>query len=199
MERAELTHARVFNDEQQAEKYAKGHKAMAEKFGREYANKLSERGFLGGKIIDVGCGFGSTGLMLAKHFVESEVIGIDLSEPLLHMANQSAAAEGLAERVRFEKADAQQIPYEDDTFDVVINANMVHLVEDPRKMLNEIERVLVPGGHLFIADLRRSWLGLIEREIRAALSLDDAKELFAGSRLRAGTFSSGLLWWRFEA
>ncbi|MBN1148887.1 MAG: class I SAM-dependent methyltransferase [Anaerolineales bacterium] len=199
MEKAALAHARVFNDEQQAERYAKGHQGMAEKFGREYADKLAAGGFRRGKIIDIGCGSGATGLVLAWRFVESEIVGIDLSEPLLRMANQRAAAAGLAERVRFEKADVQQIPYEDGAFDVAINANMVHLVEDPVRMLNEIERVLAPGGRLFIADLRRSRLGLIEREICSALTLAEAKVLFGRSALRPGAFSSGLLWWRFEA
>jgi ubiquinone/menaquinone biosynthesis C-methylase UbiE len=199
MKRSELTHARIFNDQDQAEKYAKGHQGMAEKFGREYADKLTGRGFHGGKILDVGCGFGATGIVLAQRFPESQVIGIDLSEPLIQMANRSAAEVGLGERVRFEKADAQRIPYEDRSFDVVINANMVHLVEDAVAMLDEIERVLAPSGRLFIADLRRSWLGVIENEIRAALTLEEAKALFARSKLRQGQFSSDLLWWRFEA
>jgi ubiquinone/menaquinone biosynthesis C-methylase UbiE len=56
--------------------------------------------------------------------------------------------------VKFERADVQKILYEENTFDVVINTNMVHLVEEPIKMLDELERVLVPGGHSFIADLR---------------------------------------------
>jgi len=199
MKRANLTHARVFSDPTQAEKYAKGHRGMAEKFGQEYADKLAGRGFKGGKILDVGCGFGATSISLAKRFPGSQVVGIDLSEPLIRLANESAEAAGLVERVRFEMADAQRIPYPDEAFDVVINANMVHLVEDAVAMLDEIERVLAPGGHLFIADLRRSWLGLIENEIRAALTLEEAKDLFARSKLRVGTFSSDLLWWRFEA
>jgi ubiquinone/menaquinone biosynthesis C-methylase UbiE len=75
---------------------------------------------------------------------------------------------------------------------------MVHLVEDPVQMLNEIERVLAPKGFLFIADLRRSWLGLIEKEIKSALTLGEAKELFRQSKLREGVFSSSNIWWRFE-
>jgi len=198
VKRSSLTHERVFSDEGQAEAYAKGHKKMAEKFGQEYAKKLSSRGFRSGKILDVGCGFGVTNLVLAGHFVDSELVGIDLSEPLLRLARELAQAANLGERVRFEKADVQQIPYEDNSFDVVINANMVHLVEDPVEMLNEIERVLAPDGFLFIADLRRSWLGLFEREIRSGLTLTEAKDLFGQSKLRQGTFSWGFLWWRFE-
>ena len=100
--------------------------------------------------------------------------------------------------MRFEKADVHQIPYEDDSFDVVINVNMVHLVEEPVQMLNEIERILVPGGFLFIADLRRSWLGLVERPIRSGLTMGEARNLLNLSQLRKGNLSWGFLWWRFE-
>jgi len=104
----------------------------------------------------------------------------------------------LNERARFKKGDVQQITYGDNTFDVVLNINMVHLVKDPVKMLNELERVLVPEGILFIADIRRSWVGLFETEFRSALTLDEAKELFNRSKLRDGIFSSSFLWWKFE-
>lgn len=76
---------------------------------------------------------------------------------------------------------------------------MVHLVDAPVRMLDEIERVLKPDGLLFIADLKRSWLALVEREIRAALTLSEAEDLLKRSTLRQGSFSSELLWWRYEA
>ena len=198
MKRSPVTHGRVFSDEAFAERYAQQHWKMAERFGQEVARKLSERGYEGGRILDAGCGFGATNLVLANRFPASEVVGIDLSEPLLRLARQAAEAADLGQRVQFEKADVQQIPYEDDLFDAVINVNMVHLVEDPIRMLDEIERVLAPGGFLYVADLRRSWLGLLETEIRSALTLGEAKELFGRSRLRPGTFHWGLLWWHFE-
>jgi ubiquinone/menaquinone biosynthesis C-methylase UbiE len=199
MKRSPLTHARVFDDEDYSDRYARQHWKMAERFGQEYAGKLTSRGFQTGSIIDVGCGFGATNLVLAERFSYSEVVVIDLSEPLLRLARQAAARAGHGERVRFEVADVQQIPYPDNAFDVAINVNMVHLVEDPTAMLDEIERVLAPGGLLFLADLRRSWLGIVEGEIRSALTLEEARELLGGSRLRRGAFSQGLLWWRFEA
>jgi ubiquinone/menaquinone biosynthesis C-methylase UbiE len=82
---------------------------------------------------------------------------------------------------------------------VLINLNMVHLVEDPLAMLNEMERVLTPGGILFLADLKRSVLGIFEKEIRSALSTGEAKQLVQASNLRAGDFSTGLVWWRYES
>ena len=154
MKRSPLTHGRVFDDEAFAQRDAERHRKMVERFGREYADKLVSRGFRGGRIIDVGCGFGGMNIDLAHRSVESEIIGLDLSDPLLRLANRSAQAADLGDRVRFEKADVHQIPYDDDAFDVVINTNMVHLVDDPVQMLNEIERILVPDGFLFIADVR---------------------------------------------
>jgi ubiquinone/menaquinone biosynthesis C-methylase UbiE len=198
MKRSPSTHEGVFDDEDFAEKYAKKHKGMAEKFGREYSEKLSFRGFQKGRILDAGCGFGWTDIFLAQKFPDSEVVGIDLSEPLLRRANQAAQSANLDKRVKFEKADVQRIPYGDDSFDVVLNINMVHLVEDSVKMLDEIERVLIPDGSLFVADLRRSWAGLIEREIRSALTLEEARDLLGRSKLREGVFSRSFLWWRFE-
>jgi ubiquinone/menaquinone biosynthesis C-methylase UbiE len=199
MRRSPSTRDPIFREEGPAEEYARKHGMMAEGLGREYARKLRALGFHKGRVIDVGCGFGATNIVLGQAFPESEVVGIDLSGPLLRLAEQRAEAAGLGERVRFVKADVQQIPYDDDSFDVVINANMVHLVADPVRMLDEIERVLTPAGHLFIVDLRRSWLALVEKEMRAALTLPEAREMLSQSRLRAGVFSSSLIWWRFEA
>jgi ubiquinone/menaquinone biosynthesis C-methylase UbiE len=198
MKRAPLTHEPVFDDAAFAQRYAERHRKMVEGFGREYAEKLVARGFRGGRIIDVGCGFGAMNIVLAHRFVDSEIVGIDLSDPLLQFANRSAQAANLGDRVRFEKADVHQIPYDDDSFDVVINTNMVHLVDDAVQMLNEIERILVPDGFLFIADVRRSWIGLLDKTFKSALTLDEARELVDRSNVREGNFTSSFLWWRFE-
>ena len=198
MKRNPVNHEIVFSSKDYAENYAKQHWKMAEKFGQDYGQKLAAQEFSSGKIIDAGCGFGATNLALAQRFLDSEILGIDLSEPLLEIANEAAKEANLAGRVRFEKADVEQIPYPENTFDVALNINMVHLVENPIKMLSEIERVLVPGGYLFITDLRRSFLGLIEDEIRSALTLPQAKSLFEQSEIREGMFKWDLLWWKFE-
>jgi ubiquinone/menaquinone biosynthesis C-methylase UbiE len=137
-------------------------------------------------------------MVLARRFPDGEIVGIDLSEPLLRLANKNAQAAGLERRAKFEMGDVEKIQYGDHSFDVVLNINMVHIVENPVQMLNEIERVLLPEGFLFIADLRRSWLGFIEKEIKSALTFDEAKGLISRSKLRKGSFSSSVLWWRFE-
>jgi ubiquinone/menaquinone biosynthesis C-methylase UbiE len=198
MKRSPLMHEQVFAGDF-AEDYARKHTKIAERFGREAVEKLNLRGFDGGRILDVGCGFGATAIVLAKALPGSEVVGIDLSDPLLEMAIQTVEEAGLSGRVTFEKADVQQIPYDDDSFDALLNVQMLHIVEDPVAMLDEMERVLAPDGVLFMADIRRSWVGLLDKVFRSALTMEEANALVRRSRLRQGAFSSDLLWWRYEA
>ncbi len=109
---------------------------MARKFYREYSRKLRGRNFAQGRILDVGCGFGETLIRLSKYFPQAECVGFDLSEPLLEIAESNAAKAVLASRVIFKKPDVQEIPYQDDCFDVVLNINVAHLVSDPVRMFN---------------------------------------------------------------
>ena len=198
MKQSPLVHERVFAGDF-ADEYARKHQKIAEKFGREVAEKLTLRGFDGGRIHDAGCGIGATTIELAQALPRSEIMGIDLSDPLLELAIQATQTADLGGRIAFEKADVQKIPYDDDSFDVVINLQMLHIVEDPVPMLNEIERVLASDGILFMAVIRRSWVGLFDRVFRTCLTVEEASALVRRSNLREGAFSSDLLWWRYEA
>lgn len=188
-----------FNDSEFAREYADKHQKMARSFGAEYTRKLTARGFSAGKILDAGCGFGGTLLNLIKNFPEAKGVGIDMSDPLLELARQTAEAQGVEERVIFEKADVQDIPYPDDSFDVVISTNVVHHAADPLAMLKELERILAPEGMLYIADIRRSWLpGLFDKAFREALSYSEVLALLYQAKLPKEPFTSGFLWWRYE-
>ena len=197
MKRSSLTHERVFVGDF-AEEYARKHRKIAEKFGHEVAEKLALGGFREGRVLEAGCGFGATAIVLAQAFPRSEVVGIDLSGPLLEVASRAVQAAGLGGRVVFERADVQQIPYDDDSFDAVINLQMLHIVEHPVAMLDEMERVLAPAGILFMADIRRSWVGWLDKVFKSALTVEEASALVRQSKLREGAFSSDLLWWRYE-
>jgi ubiquinone/menaquinone biosynthesis C-methylase UbiE len=188
-----------FNDKSFAELYIKKHKKILEKLGYYYAKKLKNSGFSKGKILDAGCGFGAMCMVLAGEFSDCEVVGIDLSVPLLEYAKDTLSREPIEERVKFEKGDVEKMPFEDNSFDVVFNVNMVHWVGEPVSMLNEIDRILKPEGYLFIKDLRKSWLGVFEKEINNAFTLEEARKIIGDSKLRGGSFSSSLLWWNFDA
>ena len=194
-----MTDDNIFSDDEFAQRYADKHQKMAKNFGVEYTRKLTARGFTEGKILDVGCGFGGTLLTLAENFPDAQCVGIDMSDPLLELARQAAEAQGLEQRVVFEKADGQEIPYPDDSFDVVISTNVLHHVADPLAMLNEIERVLAPGGMLYIADIRRSGLaGFFDKAFREALSYSEVLALLYQAKWSKKPFTSGFLWWRYE-
>jgi ubiquinone/menaquinone biosynthesis C-methylase UbiE len=190
---------RDFNDRAFALRYAEKHQNMARNFGEEYTRKMAARGFRQGKILDAGCGFGGTLITVLKTFPTAEGVGIDMSEPLLELARQTAEAENVSERVTFEEGDVQEMPYPDDSFDVVISTNVLHHVAAPLVMVNELERVLAPGGMLFIADIRRSRLGgLFDSAFREAMPVGVIEDLFRQSNLTEKGFTTGMLWWRYE-
>jgi ubiquinone/menaquinone biosynthesis C-methylase UbiE len=207
MRRSPLTHSHVFEDEAFAADYARRHQRMAANLGARYAERLRQVGFSQGAILDAGCGFGGVATALAQAFPQSQVVGVDLSDALLTYARLSSRSTeettaedtGITERVRFERADVEALPYEEGAFDVVINTNMAHIVTQPVQMLDELERVLAADGCLFIADIRRTWLGLLEKAARSGFSLAEARALLDRSQVRQGRLTADLLWWRYEA
>lgn len=187
-----------FCDPDFAQDYRKKHSKILQKLGDEYAEKLKKRKFLSGEILDSGCGSGEMLIRLAFQFTKCRLIGIDLSEPLLEYANHLKGMFNLNNRVQFIKGDVMKLPFNKNSFDVVFNVNMAHLMSDPIAMLNEMERVLKPDGHIFIRDLRYSWLKMFESEIKYAFDMNKAKDLIDTSNIKPGNLSANLLWWNFE-
>lgn len=198
MKRSELPHPRVFDEPAWADTYIKKHMRIMTGLGGKLAIKLKKHGFQKGKVLDVGCGFGASLIEIVRAFPESEAVGVDLAEPLLEHARCLAVEKNLSDRISFEKKNVEELPYDDRSFDVVINIFMLHIVENPAAMLNEIERVLKPSGHLLMRDLRRTWLGWLARDLRKAYTLEESQVLIECSKLREGRFAKGSWWWEFE-
>jgi ubiquinone/menaquinone biosynthesis C-methylase UbiE len=131
-----------FNNSEFAKRYANKHLKMSLNFANKLAVKLFRKEFNKGKVLDLGHGLGFVIIELAKKFIECEFVGIVLSEPLLETAEDKNLKEQLTERVKFLRSDDRDILFPDNYFDFVINFNMMHLVEEPIKMLKELERVL---------------------------------------------------------
>jgi ubiquinone/menaquinone biosynthesis C-methylase UbiE len=104
------------------------------------------------RILDLGCGTGSTTLLLKKAFPQAQVLGFDLSPYMLVMAEHKAREAGLDIQWRHGNAEATDLP--DTSFDVVTASLLFH--ETPpavaKSILRECFRLLVPGGEVIILD-----------------------------------------------
>jgi len=158
---------------------------------------LKHVNFNGGRILDSGCGFGTVMIEVARAFPEVDITGIDLSEPLLELGNELIKEAGLEHKINLRKDDVHQLKDVDNHYDLVINSYMLHLVEDPVTMLNEIERVTKPEGKILITDLRRIWLGLFYKKLKTTLTLDEAMAIIEKSVIRKGCPKKGPFWWDY--
>jgi ubiquinone/menaquinone biosynthesis C-methylase UbiE len=175
---------RVFDDVRFAGKYAARMAKRGRGNARQYARLLTENGFHAGRVLDAGCGAGDVAIELARMLSGIDMIGVDLSEPLLDRAESSARKAGLSDRMTWQKANVESLPFADDSFDAVVSVYMLHHVGEPVAMLNEIERVLSPRGVLILEDIARSWIGWFDRAFRTAFTWPEAKAILETSKLR---------------
>jgi SAM-dependent methyltransferase len=99
------------------------------------------------RVLDVGCGTGTTTREAARAAKAGSVLGIDLSTRMLERAREHATAEAL-DNVRFERGDAQIYPFEPESFDVAISRFGVMFFDDPAGAFTNIGRAIAPGGRL---------------------------------------------------
>ncbi|MEZ4753470.1 MAG: class I SAM-dependent methyltransferase [Bdellovibrionota bacterium] len=117
------------------------------------------------KVLEIGCGLGEHSLLAAK--VAQEVIGTDISSEGIKLASSLANQQGLAEKVRFEIADAEDLVYSDGSFDVVINHEVFSSI-DIAKVISELHRVLSNRGIVICKEtLGHNPLFNLKRKIKA--------------------------------
>ena len=109
-------------------------------------------------VLDVGCGNGILIMGAAIRLTTGKAIGIDIwtegsGDNRPEVFGENAKLEGVADRVTLQNEDARQLPYDDESFDVIISGlTMHHLGFDTDKAMNEMTRVLKPGGRMAIYD-----------------------------------------------
>jgi arsenite methyltransferase len=120
---------------------------------------------LGGdeRVLDMGCGRGMVLLMVAKLLPRGRAVGVDLwstadqSGNRADVTRRNADLEGVADRVELHTGDMRDLPFADDSFDVVLSSLAIHNIADAAGRARAVEqaaRVLRPGGRLVIADFR---------------------------------------------
>jgi ubiquinone/menaquinone biosynthesis C-methylase UbiE len=112
--------------------------------------------------LEVGPGPGYLGLEWLKKTAGTRLNGLDISEDMLALARKNAAEYGLSDRVKYIAGDARKMPFEDGHFDAVFTNGSLHEWAHPEEILNEIMRVLKPGGKYVISDLRRDIIAPIK-------------------------------------
>jgi demethylmenaquinone methyltransferase / 2-methoxy-6-polyprenyl-1,4-benzoquinol methylase len=108
----------------------------------------------GERILDCACGTGDLTQAFAKHSQASQIVGSDFTSGMLDIAKhkQSKLHANLADRITYQQADAQQLPFDDQSFDVVSIAFGIRNVQTPEKAIAEFHRVLKPNGRLIILE-----------------------------------------------
>jgi ubiquinone/menaquinone biosynthesis C-methylase UbiE len=123
-----------------------------ERLARELATGLA----LGGRVLEIAPGPGYLSVALAK-LGPFKITGLDISQSFVQMASQHAKREGVV--ARFIHGSASDIPLEDGLFDLIVCRAAFKNFSEPLRALNEMHRVLKPGGRAIIIDLRKdaSW------------------------------------------
>lgn len=110
---------------------------------------LSEQDVTGKRTLDLGCGRGEVSVQLAK--LGADVTGIDISQESLSRAGTLARDHGVADRVALREGNAEQLPFQDDSFDLAVSAGLMSFVDFDRAIA-ELSRVVRRDGAAVILD-----------------------------------------------
>lgn len=172
--------------------------------GPALTRKLANAAMIGREstVLDVACGRGESARVLAGHF-GCHVVGVDYSSETTVRANVLTAEADLSDRIHFVQGDAERLPFDAGSFDVVICECSLCVFPNISIALREFRRALRPGGRLGISDIvlnepvPESLQDLFGRVlcIGGALSVDGYRDAFAAAgytSVRNGDASSAL-------
>jgi arsenite methyltransferase len=140
-------------------------------------------------ILDLGCGRGAVLLLAAQHLTTGRAVGVDLwrrgdqSGNAAEATWRNALAEGVAERVQLHTADMTSLPFQPNSFDLVVSNVAIHNIKGRsgrERAIEEAVRVLRPGGRLLIADL---WATGLYRDLLMHLGMIDVARRRLGWRM----------------
>ncbi|MBP0591349.1 class I SAM-dependent methyltransferase [Paraburkholderia sp. LEh10] len=128
----------------------------------------------GAAVLDMGCGAGHASFAVAPH--AASVVAYDIAPQMLATVAAAAQERGLA-NVRTQQGAAEQLPFDDASFDWVISRMSAHHWHDVRLALAEVRRVLKPGGRVLFIDIAGSDHPLLDTHLQAVEVLRDASHI----------------------
>jgi len=122
----------------------------------------------GDRVLDIGCGAGID-TILAAIIVgpNGSVIGVDIVPDMIARAKKNLHLMDL-DNITFQKVPGENLPFPDNTFDVVISNGVINLIPDKKAVMSEILRVVKPAGRLMMAD--QVTTGNLQKDIKARLA-----------------------------
>lgn len=104
-------------------------------------------------VLDIATGTGDFAILNAKRNRPQQIVGADISDGMMAVGKEKVEREGLQDVIRFQHEDCTNLSFSADTFDAVTAAYGVRNFENLRAGIEEMYRVLKPGGHLLIVEL----------------------------------------------
>ena len=145
--------------------------------GKEATDWLIDKGHFkkDKKVLEVACNMCTTSIMLAKRY-GCEIDAVDLNKKALEKGKQNVQKNNLEHLIHIQQANAMKLPFDDNTFDIVLNEAMLTMlpIQAKEKALKEYYRVLKPGGILLthdIAILNPENTKYIQEELSAAINV----------------------------
>lgn len=129
-----------------------------------YHHVATQRPITGKKVLEISCGHGGGASYLVRTLQPAEYVGLDFNPDGIRFCKKRHAA---VPALSFVPGDAEHLPFPDSSFDTVINVEASHCYGDFPRFLNEVSRVLRPGGDFLYADFRFADGGEIEKWDRA--------------------------------
>lgn len=122
---------------------------------RPFANRIVSAGVHSGCVLDVGCGPGYLATYLASSAAEAKIWAMDISPEMLTLVGERAMQNGLSRRIIPVHGDMKSLPFAPASFDAVVSSFALHHLADVGRGIDELLRVLRPGGAFVVKDLVR--------------------------------------------